>query len=231
MTPTRWSVISAASLVGLIVLPVAGALVAGGTILTLAVGSATWLASVAFKARAARWLNRAVGEQSMHIIAALQGLLSANAELGFAYLALVAFKIASVPNALAFGVGAAAAEVVYVLFKGVTAARNEQALLEWERGARTSLCVRYSVPIERLVASIGHVSSRGLAFASLKLPLPGGLWPAAAAIFFFSLTDGAAYYGHLLKWNWSDPKVCRTFHGALAVLAALELSLMVFALG
>jgi hypothetical protein len=100
----------------------------------------------------------------------------------------------------------------------------------WERGARASLCVRYSVPIERLVAGSGHLSSRGLLFTSLKLSLHTALFPSTAALFFISITDGAAYYGHLDKWNWSDPGVCRAFHGALAAVEAVELSLFVLAL-
>jgi hypothetical protein len=208
--------------VGLIVLPVAFALRAGGTVIVVAGGAATWFASVELKGLAARWPNRTVVDRPMPVVAALNGVWSAVTELGFAGMGLATLNVDSLPAVLAFGIGAASAEVVYVLVKGIRSPGGARVVEEWERGARVSLCVRYSVPLERLVAGVGHVSSRGLVFTSLKLPISGGILTAVAALFFFSITDGIAYYGHLAGWNWNDPNVCRTFHSALAMLAAVE---------
>lgn len=211
-------------------------------------GAVVWFASVCLK-RIVVQSGRALfarAAPSRVRVAVVQGVVSAVTELGAAglYLAVVtsggatptgpavASAVASIDLSLidivGFGVGAGSAEAFYVLLLGVLGPQaDDEELQAWLRGARLSLCVRYAVPVERLFALIGHTGARGLLYvALLHGPLAGAVWALSSAAFFV-LIDGVAVYGHLQKWRWHDPVVCRRAHSFFALLSVAECALFV----
>jgi hypothetical protein len=233
-TPRHWSLASLAALIAIAVGPPWLCIGPGGVAWHLVgAGGVVWLVSVVAKSWTVRLLRATWLPQpgSVRGAAVLQGLVSAILELGFAaaYLATAAAAFAvdfDVIDIVGFGVGAGSAEAGYVLWLGVFGPKpNEDELAAWVRGARVSWCVRYSVPVERLFALIGHTGSRGL--IALALFGPGSLawvW-AVLAVALFALVDGVAVYGHQQQWQWHDPPVCRHAQSFFALVSLVEIVL------
>ena len=224
--PRAWGCISLIALVSLVIIP-ATLLVHNPAVpwYLIVWGAVTWGIAVALKRPLAVQLKKLLSNYRRIYIAAAQGLLSAVLELGCAALYLWRMKDADIDSVLAFGAGAGAAEVLYVLVVGSFAKRNPEREAAWAETARESLCVRYQVPIERFFALIGHVGSRGLVYVGLHSGMPAGSILLLAALVFFTVIDGVATYGHLSGWDWFDPVRCRYVHGFFAAMSLLELAL------
>lgn len=235
--PRHWSLASLAALVAITLVPPWLCIGPGGAPWHLvAAGAVVWFLSVVAKSRIVRALRNPALPQpgSVAANAVLQGFVSA-VELAAAAAYLAALSALApfewrVIDMVGFGVGAGSAEAGYVLWLGVLGPKpNEEELAAWVRGARASWCVRYSVPVERLFALIGHTGSRGL----IALALFGGgalspLW-APVAVVLFAITDGVAVYGHLKQWEWHDPAICRRAQSFFALMSLVEISLFALA--
>lgn len=224
--PRSWGCISAALLVALAFAP-SGILIAryDASFLHAAMGAATWAVAVLLKKPLAIALRAAMPNGGM-ALASLQGLLSALLELGAAAAWLWRWPDLSAANVIAFGAAAGSAEVLYVLGAGAVAPRRPEVVEAWMRGAAVSLCVRYSTPIERAFALVGHTGSRGL----IHLALHGQVVLAPVALVLFSAIDAVAYYGHLRGWNWFAPRLCRRAHAFFASCSVVEVTLFAAAL-
>jgi hypothetical protein len=161
-----------------------------------------WFASVVGKRLLIPGLNAITGSPWIATRAALQGALSAALELGATALYFAFFPRFSFAQVAAFGIGAGSAEAAYVLGLGLFGPRSTPtALNAWIKGARVSLCVRYSVAIERFFALLGHTGSRGLIYVGLYSSFPIAAGWVTVAVLLFALIDGVAVYGHLQNWN------------------------------
>jgi hypothetical protein len=231
--PRSWSLLSLAALTAIVVAPPWLMIGIGGASWSIvAAGAAIWAASVLAKRALVRGGRRLVPgwPGTATTAAVLQGGVSAVTELAPAAAYLTTLRSASLSEVLAFGIGAGAAEAAYVLALGIWKPQvDPDELLAWIEGAGVSWCVRYSVPIERLFALIGHVGARGLLYVALMHSGPFGVLWALAAITLFAAIDGVAVYGHLQRWQWSDPRVCRRAHSYFAALSVTELILLLFA--
>lgn len=190
----------------------------------VAAGAVLWFASVCVKrvvlqVAIPRWLS----SRPPVTVAVWQGIISAATELGAAALYLATLSSASLVDIIAFGVGAGSAEAGYVLVLAIVGPKPApDELAAWVRGAQHSWCVRYSVPIERLFALIGHTGSRGLLYVAMAAGLPIGLLWAAVSVLLFTAIDGVAVFGHHARWRWHDPAVCRRAHSFFALLSVIE---------
>jgi hypothetical protein len=150
------------------------------------------------------------------------GIISAISELSVVALYFTTWPLLSVGQ-VAVGVGAGSAEAAYLLGLGVFGPRPPpDQIAAWARGAESSLCVRYRVPIERLFALIGHIGARGLVYIGLHTSLVGGVTWISVALLLFTAIDGVAVYGHLQQWKWEDPPVCRRAHLYFASVSLVE---------
>jgi hypothetical protein len=147
------------------------------------------------------------------VVACGQGLLSAISELGITlFLFIYMLYSLSITAAIAFGVGASSFEIAYIVAYSFTkgAHHTRQTLIAaWKSGASNSLCVRYSMVIERFSALFGHIGSRGLIFLSVVWQNPT---LTLVAILMFSIVDAVAIYGGLIGWNLFSPRICRSFY-------------------
>ncbi|HEY0328693.1 MAG TPA: hypothetical protein VGC77_06285 [Rhodopseudomonas sp.] len=235
--PRHWSLASLAALAAIVAIPPWLCIGPGGAPWHLVVaGAVVWFLSVVAKSRIVRALRNPALPQpgSVAANAVLQGFVSA-VELAAAAGYLAALSALApfdwcVIDMVAFGVGAGSAEAGYVLWLGVFGPRpNEAELAAWVQGARVSWCVRYSVPVERLFALIGHTGSRGLIALSLFDAAPLALLWAPLAVVLFAITDGVAVYGHLQQWPWHDPTICRRAQSFFALMSVVEISLFAMA--
>jgi hypothetical protein len=187
-------------------------------------GAAVWAASVAIKHWLARLLSRLVSAMPVESVAALQGTLSAACELGAAAFYFARLPFSSWSNLIAFGLGAGCAEVLYVLILGAMEGLRKPSPdreAAWMAGAEQSLCVRYSVPLERFFALLGHTASRALVYLGVSSPF-GGAVPLVLAIVLFAAVDSVSYYGLKAEWNWNCPHLCRRFYGFVGLVTFFE---------
>jgi len=187
-----------------------------------ATGAAAWVVVVGVKRIVNPLLRRALTKGCVY--AAVSGIWSALCELGiaaacFAYL----LKELSIASTLAFGFGAATAEIAVLLsLSGIRSARlpDPKRLDAWRVAAQRSVVIRYLMPLERSTASALHVGCRGLVYlavcrASYGLFIVGFVG--------FALVDGVASFGRNASWNWFDPPTAGRFFGFVAPIAALEI--------
>jgi hypothetical protein len=230
--PRRWGIVSLAALAALAALPPWLCIGPGHVDWTIvAAGALIWAVSVAAK-RPLVWLlyGALARPESRAVKAGLHGLLSAAVELGAAALYLGFWTQASLIEIVGFGVGAGSAEVVYILALAIFGPQPDpEEVARWARGAAVSLCVRYTVPIERLFALIGHTGSRGLIYFGLhSSPAVGAIW-LGIALLLFAATDGVAARGHGQGWKWNDPPVCRRVHSFFASVSLAEVAIFLLA--
>lgn len=198
--------------------------------LHLLAGAVIWLLSVVLKRVLAPGLRVLPDRTPDAIVAGLQGLLSAATELGAAAIYFMMQPAMTWIDIVGFGVGAGAAEAGYVLLLGIIGPKPPaDELRAWIAGAAQSYCVRYSVPIERLFALVGHTGARGLLYLGVGAVAPSIVLAALAAVVFFVVIDGVAVYGHQRRWKWHDPATCRRAHGFFALLSVLEFTLFLAA--
>jgi len=229
--PARWGIISLAALLAVIIVPPAILLSAGASAKALILGAGIWAASVAVKRLAGLPLDRRLRKRNTksEIAAGFHGALSAICELGLAAIFLRTWDDARLVDVLAFGAGAGCTEAFYVLCLAFTATKNRTDELAWIREATESLWVRYTVPLERLLAAIGHSGSRGLVWLGLQLSGSQGVILVALAMATFTMVDGVAAYGLQKKWNWSDPTICRRTHLFFGGVSMAEMSTFLLA--
>jgi hypothetical protein len=226
--PRSWGLSSLAALLVIAVGPPWLCIAKGASWRLVAAGALIWLASVYAK-RLVMIAGRALTFRPVLpqvTVAALQGAISAATELGAAAAFLATLSTASWIDIVGFGVGAGCFEAGYVLLTGIIGPQADpDELLAWVRGATVSWCVRYAVPIERLFALIGHIGARGLVYVALADGAPLGVAWALSAVLLFTAIDGVAVYGHLQKWRWRDPTVCRRAHSFFGLLSIAEFAL------
>ena len=230
MTDSRkanfWGYISLMALLSLLALPPLLMMRYAGTRATvLLAGAVVWAVSVAVKHPLAYALSRMVAARiSAGGTAAAQGFLSGVCELSAAALYFIFRPELSWTDAIAFGLGAGCAEIIYILVLGIMEGirgRDPDADTAWLAAAECSLCVRYSVPLERFLALIGHTASRGLVYIGVSTPYSGsGL--LFFALLLFAAVDGVSYYGLKANWNWNSPGLCRRFYYFVGGVSLLE---------
>jgi hypothetical protein len=228
--PRSWSVASLVALTMVVVVPAWLSIAAGhATWYLVPVGAGIWGASVYAKRLVMGSASARLPDMRMSDAArsASHGAVSAAMELVPAAAFLVTLRSASLADLIAFGAGAGSAEAAYVLLLGIIRPQiDPDELQAWLRGAAVSWCVRYAVPIERLFALVGHVGSRGLLYVAMMAGGPLGVLWGLAAVSLFTAIDGVAVYGHLKRWQWHDPMICRRAHSFFAALSLAELLLL-----
>ena len=226
--PRSWSLLSLAALLLIAVAPPWLCIAPGGASWRLvAAGAVIWFASVLVKRIVVAAVRPWFRGLPLMAVAAIQGVISAVTELAPAAGFLATLPPATLPDLLAFGAGAGSAEAGYVLGIGIIWPQRDPAeLAAWFKGATVSWCVRYAVPIERLFALIGHVGARGLLYVALMdRSWLGPLWGLCAVVS-FAMIDGVAVYGHLRRWPWHDPAICRRAHSFFAAMSVGEFALL-----
>ncbi len=183
-------------------------------------GAAAWAVAVVVKAGpgAALWLVLEKAGMPPRPKAAIWGVWSALCELGAT--AAVFIGSAEAPeliDAVAFGVGAGAVEAMLTVAAAVVA--------QDDTTPSPTGFVAWSGVVERLLASTGHIASRGLVWVGLQG------WPLAPAILVgiatFAIVDGIASYGSEAKWDWTDADRLRWFYGLVAAVTAVEVIALV----
>ncbi|MEV4260515.1 hypothetical protein [Kribbella sp. NPDC049584] len=175
-------------------------------------GAASWALALLLKRAAAGTARRPA-----LIEAVRRGAISAVTELGCSALVFAVRQPPGGKQAVAFGAGAGGAEALYVLALGIAHPADAQGLEQWRAGRQQSLIVDQFVLIERTVAMVSHIASRGI--VSTSGSRPGRL---SAGLVLFTVADAVAAYGHAAGWKWMDPRVARRTHAFYAAVAALE---------
>tara|TARA_R110002073_G_scaffold4954_3_gene31467 strand:+ start:2465 stop:3172 length:708 start_codon:yes stop_codon:yes gene_type:complete len=202
-------------------------IILGANITVIAWGAAAWTVSLAVKSAAAADLANLGGRLSPAMRGVGGGLWSAACELGIAAAVATAMSAAPSPASLAaFGLGAGAAELVFLLAHARTDTVEPHLVETWRREARESVWIRYSFLVERTTALALHAGTRGLIWTSLSTE---AIWPAITAFALFSLVDGVAVYGAARQWNWYQRSIHRRYIGFSSAAAAASLVLLALA--
>jgi hypothetical protein len=227
--PRWWTISSLAALLAIAAVPpTVCILLDAGCGTFLAGGAIAWALSILVK-RAIQFLASGGLHASSVSHAALQGLISAIVELAAAAAYFIAWPPASFLQVVSFGIGAGAAEAAFVLVLGIWIRAEPAQIQAWAEAAARSLCVRYTVPVERFTALVGHTAARGLVYVGLqRLPISGSIWLLVAVASFAGI-DAIAVYGNERKWNWNDPTICRRAHSLFALISVLEAGCFVVA--
>jgi hypothetical protein len=224
--PLSWGLVSFAALCTLIVAPPVFFIYVGAVpAKVMLAGAGLWAVSVAFKHLLGGVLRRSLRSATgVGLASALHGFLSAVTELGAAGIYLFTWENAPLLHIVAFGAGAGCAEVLYVLIWGSFTRADEGKQAAWARSAASSLCVRYTVPLERVFALVGHTGSRGLVWVALHDSGFAQISLLTIAIVLFTAVDAVAAYGLHRQWNWDDPQLCRRTHLFFGGISVLELA-------
>ena len=228
---SAWGYISLLALLAILVLPpLLVVRYAGARPALIIAGAGVWAVSVAIKHPLALLLSRLMGSRmALPGRSVAQGMLSAICELSAAGLYFLLRPPSGWNNVVAFGIGAGCIEVVYVLVLGIVEGirgRDPDLDAAWLAGAKCSLCVRYSVPLERLLALIGHTASRGLVYAGVSA-YSGLRLVLCLAVLLFAAVDGVSYYGLKTEWDWSSPSLCRRFYSFIGGISLIEAAVLV----
>lgn len=209
----------AATLALAVGLPTALLLLASARWTALAAGAAAWGLAVALKRAAVPSLRRIARlPATSRRASALHGAWSALAELALAAGFFAAASPLAAVDVVAFGVGAAVAEILYVIGGGVLAP-EPGAERAWAAGAARSACVRWALFLERAATTALHVGTRGLVYLAVARPdAPAALLAFAS----FAAVDGVAAHGLARGWSWFEPRVCRRFYAFVALVALLD---------
>lgn len=202
----------------------------------LAVGAASWAVAVGVKHAVARTARAREVQRAGAWGAAAWGSLSGVLELGALAAAFGAGLMpATVAHGVAAGIGAAALEVFYLVTAGIASAARETPAPEgaahpravaWEGGARRSWIVANMLLVERVVAGVVHVGTRGLVAGSIA---GAGMVPAIVALLTFTAVDGVATYGAAHGWNWFEPQVAGRYYLFVLLAGAGNLALLALA--
>jgi hypothetical protein len=157
-----------------------------------------------------------------------QGLISAFSELGSAFIFFqFVLPDLSLPQLIGFGVAAGAVESIVLPFIGnpLIGTPLEENTVNMEQKVSSDLSMQWMAVIERVIAMVIHISSRGLIYVSM---IKFSLLPGLIAVLTFAAVDGRAYYGLLEKWAFDDIRVLRKFYLYLAIIALVQLSGFLF---
>ena len=158
----------------------------------LAYGAAAWSVAVAIKAACYPPIKQALGRFGYRLQATAAGLWSALCELGAVVVVLLRQETyPTLADVIGLGIGAGSIEVLLITWVGWRS-------LSW-----------YAV-LERLLACIGHLSTRGLVWCGLCAWQMAPAW--LLAVVTFSLVDGTASYGDLVGWDWSDQRLLMRYY-------------------
>jgi hypothetical protein len=192
---------------------------------TVGFGVLAWALGVAAKAIIHHVLvDRAVRRGTEHRVASIGlGLLSATAELGVAATFFVfVWHPPTFAQLVGFGAGAGMAEAVIVPFmtnpfRGSTLEAHATDVFAM---AANDPLFQWLKVLERIWATLLHVSSRGLVYLAIASANPV---PAGIAVCGFAFVDGLAYYGLLENWRFDHRATLRRVHvcvGAVAMVLA-----------
>ncbi|MDP1621887.1 MAG: hypothetical protein Q8M08_06070 [Bacteroidales bacterium] len=151
-----------------------------------------------------------------------QGLVSAFSELGSA---LIFFHFVltdlSLPQLIGFGLAAGAVESVILPFIGnpFTGTPLEKHTADMEQKMSLNLSMQWMGVLERLIAMVIHIASRGLIYVSM---ITFSLLPGIIAVVTFAAVDGRGYYALQEKWAFDNIKVLKKFYLFLAIIALLQ---------
>jgi hypothetical protein len=191
--------------------------------LTVGFGVIAWVISVLvvkmplYQVGTHRAVTRGADHRKVSIA---HGFLSGFSELGIAAVFfLFVLDRLTLPQLIGFGAGAGMAEAVMLPFirnpfKG--SVLEEHAEETFTRAANDARVQWFSV-LERVWATLLHVSSRGLVYVTV---LTGNPVPAGMALAGFASVDGVAFYAHLQKWRFDEVPVLARIHVILGVVAA-----------
>jgi hypothetical protein len=158
-----------------------------------------------------------------------QGFISAFSELGSAFIFFqFVLPELSLPQLIGFGVAAGAAESIVLPFIGnpLTGTPLEKHTSEIEQKTSSVLSIQWMGVLERVIAMVIHISSRGLIYVSM---IYSSIFPGLIAIFTFAAADGRGYYALLEKWAFDDIRVLRKFYLFLTIIAFVQvLSFILF---
>ena len=193
----------------------------------LLVGAVGWAVAVALKRLGARLVRQSIDlPQPASRQATVGGVWSALTELGVAILIFLLSGPLSQLQVVAFGLGAACAEILYLgviqAIRRRTASRPPPS--DWIEGARSSYLVRHMFFVERMLASVGHIAARALVYIGVSERI---VWPGLLAFASFAMIDGVAQYGHIKRWRLFDPRTASRFFGIIAIVIIMELSIIV----
>lgn len=145
------------------------------------------------------------------------GMVSALGEMG----AAVVFLLFLLPDltlvqAIGFGVGAGAVEAIVLPFinpfKGTPMESHAGSVPQ-------TATTRWFGLLERGLAMVTHVATRGLLWVGIT---GGGIVPLFVAFVSFGALDGAAYYGHLEKWPFHEPRIFRRVYLLFSAVALFQ---------
>ena len=154
------------------------------------------------------------------MISVIHGFLSALAELGVAAAFFVfVWHPSTMPQLIGFGAGAGMAEAVMLPFmtnpfKGSTLEPHSTDVFTRSAGAAV---IQWLNVLERVWATLLHVSSRGLVYMTMTSASP---LPAVIAVCGFASVDGMAYYGLLQKWRFDELRTLARVHACVGGVAA-----------
>lgn len=208
-----------------ITLPIAF-IIWGGSIAWIFYGFLVWISSVGIKIVLAWQGNLLLSKSGLLAKAITNGIISAVSELGLAALALIFIGTTNVdiPDIMLYAVSAGVTELLVISIYGMFEKREPETVKKWEISAKHCFLARNLFPIERMVALIGHIGSRGLVGIAI---IKGYLWPITVALITFSTTDGLANYGVLKNWDWFNGTILKNFLLATGSLALIELVLLI----
>lgn len=151
----------------------------------------------------------------------LNGLVSAIAELGSAYVFFyfVLPENLTLPQIIGFGLAAGAVESIILPFmgnplSGTPVTEHTENLFN---KSKSDIRLNWMGLIERVMAYFIHIFSRGLVYIS---KITGNFLPLIIAVIAFASADGKGYYDLLEKRDFTDIKKLGRFYIYLLIIAS-----------
>lgn len=158
-------------------------------------------------------------------LAFVQGALSALSELGAAFVFFRFFMPAlTLPEIVGFGVAAGSIEAVILPFmkNPLEGTPLEEHAGAAQQKAASDMRIQWLGVVERILASLLHTASRGLVYVGAAT---GNPLPILLALAGFGAIDGRAYYAHLQRWAFDEPRVLVGFYRYFAAITISLISL------
>lgn len=154
-------------------------------------------------------------------LAVSQGVVSSLSELG----ATLCFFFFVTPQLtlgelIGFGMAAGSIEAIILPFmknplQGTPLEEHSEEVIQ---RSSQNLSLEWWGVVERMLATLIHITTRGLVYISYST---GNLVPGFLAFAGFASIDGRAYYAHLQKWGFDDIRVLLRFYRYLGTTAIL----------
>lgn len=154
-------------------------------------------------------------------LAVSQGVVSSLSELG----ATLCFFFFVTPQLtlgelIGFGMAAGSIEAIILPFmknplQGTPLEEHSEEVIQ---RSSQNLSLEWWGVVERMLATLIHITTRGLVYISYST---GNLVPGFLAFAGFASIDGRAYYAHLQKWRFDDIRVLLRFYRYLGTTAIL----------